>query len=464
MPAAAAWQGSLPTEINYPLHVTDVPVTGSRSRGRWDQLRVLRLQLKTDHMLRNSLYLILNSCVQAALGFAFWVTVARLFVPADVGKASSLISAAMLIGYLALFGLTSTFVRYLPTTADQNPLITAGLVLVSICGAGMGGLYILTTPVLASRLSFVEQHPVYAVGFALAAGAIAINILTDSIFIANRRAAYTVLTDGGIGSVAKVFSAIGLAGGGAYSLFCAAAGSYAMAALASIVLMIATLRWRPSFRDLFRTLKPLLRFSGANHAGNVLIMLPNVVVPLIVLDRLGAPAAAYYFVSFQLSSLLIAAIFAVEQTFLVEGSQSEVDWPDLLRRSRRLLVALFLPASLFLIIIAHWALLAFGTKYSEHGTVCLMLLSLAAIPIAANTWLQTILRIRGRLRAIVWSSVMYAITICTLAWFMARYGLGAMTAAWPIGSLIATTATAFSCRSLISAKKPGVRGRHRRSS
>src|ERR1700730_15642847 len=61
-------------------------------------------RLRTDHLVRNSLYLILSSGLQACLGFAFWIITARLFSTADVGRASSLISATTVIAYLALLG------------------------------------------------------------------------------------------------------------------------------------------------------------------------------------------------------------------------------------------------------------------------------------------------------------------------------------------------------------------------
>src|ERR1035441_1259012 len=83
--------------------------------------------LSTDHLVRNSLYLILRASLPAPLGFAFWIIAARLFSTADVGRASSLISATTVIAYLALLGLNSTLVRHLPTAPDRNALITAGL-------------------------------------------------------------------------------------------------------------------------------------------------------------------------------------------------------------------------------------------------------------------------------------------------------------------------------------------------
>jgi len=82
----------------------------------------LRNRLAADHLVRNSLYLVLSSGLQAALGFAFWIVTARLFSLSDVGRASALISAAILMAYLALLGLNRS-TRSVTTvmTAMQDP-------------------------------------------------------------------------------------------------------------------------------------------------------------------------------------------------------------------------------------------------------------------------------------------------------------------------------------------------------
>jgi O-antigen/teichoic acid export membrane protein len=427
--------------------------------GPW---RKRRARLQADHMVRNALYLILSSGIQGALGFAFWIIVARLFSAADVGRASSLISATTFIAFAALLGLNSTLVRYLPTSLDPDGLMTAGLLLVAISGAGIGLLYVIATPVIAPRLAFIQHNPALAVSFVLLTGAAAVNLLTDSIFVASRKASYNVLADGGIGGATKIASGVILAGTGAYGIFCSSVGGFAAAALASMVLMATALHWRPSFKNSFRVLKPLLRFSAASYAGNILDMLPSLVVPLIVLDRLGTHAAAYYFVAFQVATLLYSAVSAVVQTFLAEGSHAEEDWQELLKRSRRLLIALCLPACLVLVVAAHWILLAFGPSYSQHGTPSLIILAVATLPIAANNWLWTVLRLSARLRAIVFSSVIYAIAICGLAWFLAPHGLATLTVAWPVGGLLGAAAAAMPPKAS-QRRRRAARPRHRRT-
>lgn len=413
----------------------------------------LRARLGTDHMVRNSLYLIISSGVQAGLGFAFWIVAARLFSTADVGRASSLISATVVIAYLALLGLNSTLVRYLPTAPDADSLISAGLMLVAACGAVIGLLYVLATPIIAPRLDFIEHHALFAIGFVVLTAAASVNLLTDSVFVASRRAGLCALTDGAIGGTCKIVSAVALAGAGAYGVFAASTGAFAASALVSIALIVIVLRCRPALRNPFATLMPLLRFSAANYVANILNLLPVLVVPLIVLDRLGARDAAYYFVAFQIATLLYSAAYAVGQAFLAEGSYAGTNRRELFKRSRRILVALYLPAVIVVILAARWVMLVFGAKYSQFGTSSLILLAVAAIPIAACNWSWTVLRLSGRLTAIVASSVVYTVAICALAWILAPGGLAFLSAAWPIGALAAALVASLTV-ALCPAKAP----------
>jgi O-antigen/teichoic acid export membrane protein len=396
--------------------------------------------------------------LQAALGFAFWVIVARLFSTGDVGRASSLVSATSLLAMLSLFGLNSTLVRFLPTSEDRDSLITAAVILAATCAAGLGLIYLLLTPVLAPRLAFVEHQPAMVVGFILLVSAAAVNLLTDSVFIAARKASYCALTDGGVSGITKIVSALILAGSGAYGLFSACAAGFATAAVVSLALIVSALHWRPSLSGSFRVLKPLLRFSSANYAGNIFILLPTLVVPLIVLDRLGASAAAYYFVAYQIATLLYSAVYAVEAAFLAEGSQADADWQQTRRRSRRFAVALFVPACVALIIVAHWVMLIFGPRYGRFGTPSLVVLALAVIPIAASNWSWTVLRLTGQLKRLVLSAGVFAISTCGLAWFLAPHGLTALAASWPIGCSVSAIVAGVAV-----ALKPRRAPRHRRT-
>jgi O-antigen/teichoic acid export membrane protein len=391
-------------------------------------------QLRANHMVRNSMYSLLSTALQAALGFAFWIIAARIFTAPEVGRATSLISATTFIGFIGLFGLNSTLSRYLPTAKNKDLLITVGVVFVAGAGTIFALAYVIALPLIAPQLRFMDARIPLAIGFVLLTGTATVNKLTDYIFIASRRTGINAFVDGGIGGVSRLLLLPVLASSGAYGLFCASAGGFAITSVASVILLWTHLHTRPRFRGAVKEMRPLLRFSGANYLGNVFNLVPILAMSLIVLERLGTSAAAYYYMAFQIANLLYAGIYAVEENFLAEGAHDEERLTHLMWRSAKLLTMMALPAALAGALLAHYILLVFGYAYAIHGAGALELMALAAIPIAAQNWLITVLRLTGQLLAITLSNLVYAVAICGLAWFLAPHGLTMVGGAWLFGS------------------------------
>ena len=245
-------------------------------------------ELRGNHMARNSMWLLLNTGLQAGLGFVFWILVAHVFVPTAVGRATSLLSATTLIAYVALLGIGTTLVRYLPSSDHRDTLITAGLLVVASFSAVLALGYAVAAPAFSSSIAFLAHRPLFVVGFVFLAVATTINLVTDAVFIAYRRAGVNALVDGGIGGVTRLLLIPLVAGSGAYGLYSASVGGFATAAIASLTLIWTRLRVRPRLEGSLAVMRPLLRFSGANYLGGVFTLAPAFIVPLIVLARLGA--------------------------------------------------------------------------------------------------------------------------------------------------------------------------------
>ena len=383
-------------------------------------------KLRKDEMTWNSLFLILNTGMMAGTGFLFWIITGHLFSVPDVGKGSALISGASLIAQLALLGLNMGMNRFLPSARrNRDALITSGLVVVAAAGALGAIVYILLAPLVAPALAFVTKNPLLVIGFAVATGAIAVNTLTDTIFIALRKAKYTVLVDGVIGGFGKIVLAFFVTGAGAYGLFLASSIALVFAAVASLLLIYIVMRVRVDLRDPVKALKPLLRFAGANYVATIVNIVVGLASSVILLDRLGPTQTGYYFVVLQMTQIMYTAGLALEQTFLTEGSQAGADIPQLRRRALRLLMLFFVAGATVMIGLGHWLLLAFGAHgaYSRNGYPVLVILTLAAAPLSINLWFQTILRLAGKLRAIVVVNATGAILSCIGVLVGSSFGL-----------------------------------------
>ncbi len=409
-------------------------------------------KLRKDEMTWNSLFLMINVGLMAGTGFFFWIVTTRLFSPSDVGVGSALISGASLIAMLALLGLNMGLNRFLPTARNRDALISSGIAAVAVAGALGAIIYILLTPLIAPALAFVGKNPLLIIGFVGATGALAVNSLTDNIFVALRKAKYTVLVDGVIGGFGKIPLAFVMAGAGAYGLFLASSIALVLASTASVLVIFIVMRVRVDLRAPLKALKPLLRFSAANYFASIVNLLTGLASSLILLDRLGATSTGYFFVVIQMTQIMYTAGNALEQTFLTEGSQAGADIRQLGRRALRLLAIFFVVSATFMIVIGRWVLLAFGHggAYYQHGYTVLIILVLTAGPLSVGAWFQTILRLGGKLRTIVVITSISAILTSVGTWFGASFGLtGAAlgeVGASLIGLLISGVATLASMR------------------
>src|SRR5690349_1833916 len=94
--------------------------------------RLRSLSMRDDHLLRNSVFITLSNASQGAFGFAFWLLGAHFYSANDVGLATTLVTAVILIAYISLLGFNNTFVRYLPSSVERDDEINTGLILVGV--------------------------------------------------------------------------------------------------------------------------------------------------------------------------------------------------------------------------------------------------------------------------------------------------------------------------------------------
>ena len=97
-------------------------------------------------LYRNAIYLMMATAVSSIFGLAFWVVATRwLYEPEDIGLASAVISAIMLLALLATLGLDYALIRFLPNSGERsnamvNTCLSIGgltsIIVVLICMSG----------------------------------------------------------------------------------------------------------------------------------------------------------------------------------------------------------------------------------------------------------------------------------------------------------------------------------------
>jgi len=392
-------------------------------------------KVRSDPLMANSAYIMLSTASMGVLGFLFWILNARLFSATQIGLATALISATSMISYLSLLGLNSTFVRVLPTSDDRDAEISTGLLFVAGGAVVVSIAYVAALPLLAPELAFVQSAP-YAVSFVILTVASAINLVTDSIFIAYRSAKYNLLVDGVIQGSTKLALPLALVGLGAYGIFTASGLAAVLAVGFSVLFLVKNFGYRPRVALSRAAIRRVWSYSAANYFANVLNIVPILFLPLIVIDQRGAADAAYFFVAFQIANLLNSVSYAVSQSLFAEGSYGETPIGALALRSGLWQAVVMLPAAAALCVLAPVVLSLFGGGYRAHGVAALVVFAASAPGVAFNTWTTSLLRLTGQLKALIWSNLAYFVLICGLAVWWADLGLGWIAAAWLIGNLV----------------------------
>jgi O-antigen/teichoic acid export membrane protein len=410
--------------------VGTLPTGAGRSR-----VARLRRTLRSDRLVQNSAFIMASTASMGVLGFAFWVVCARLYTTRQVGVASSIVSATALISYFALLGLNGTFIAFMPRSADRDREVSTGLNLVLVTGAVLAVAYALVGRLVAGDLSVLVRPWWHLVLFMALNAAMAVNLLTDSFFLAYRAARFNFLVDGVLQAGTKLALPAALLALGAFGIFTAVGVAAVVACVASLVLMARRFDFRYHPVVDRRVLRRGAKYASTSYVSSLLNLAPQLIIPIVVLSVLGASDAAFFNVAFAITMLINGISFAVSQSMFAEGSQEHVDVARLGRRSAILNAGVLLPGVLVCIGLSHLVLLPFGPEYVTHASTTLAVFAIGTPMVALNVWSSALLRIRHHMGLLVVSNVVYAaVTIVAVLW-LARRGTAWVGVAWFAGNM-----------------------------
>lgn len=401
--------------------------------------RAMVAGVREDHLLQNSFFIMLSTATMGFLGFLFWLIAARLFRVDQIGVATTLISATNLLSYVSLLGFNSTLITSLPKSSSKDEIIDSAVLLVFAAAVVVALGYILIVPEFTPELAFVRASIPLLGGFVVLTAFNAVNLVTDSAFIAYRAARFNFLVDGVIQGGTKLVLVV-VIGFGSYGLFLASGVAAAVAFLASLTFLVLRFSYRPHVRIRLGTVRATIGVSAANYFANLFNIMPIMALPLIILNLRGAADAGFFFVPFQVASLLYAVTYGVSQSLLAEGSQAGSELGALTRRTAKVQTGLIVPATIALILLAAPLLAIFGGAYRQSSLVTLIVLAAAAPAVALNTWTTALLRLTGGMAPLVWSNVLFAAIVCGLGAAWAKHGLYAVALAWLFGNLFSGVA------------------------
>lgn len=385
--------------------------------------------------LVDSTLILATSVLMAAAGAGFWLIGARLHDAAAVGIAGSLVSATVVISFAAQLGLNVTLVDTMPTSARRAADFVTTTLITGSTGFVLGLGYALVAPLVVPQLEVLRASPVHALSFAALCAGTAVNVTTDSAFLALRMLGANLGVNGVLMGVVKCGLPFALIGLGAFGLYAAVGVASLVAAVASCVLVLRALP-RPWLAAPSEGLRRSVRYSLSGYAVGLVDLAPVLVLPLIILGALGAEANAVYFVGFQIVTLLNSVAFAVgSSTFAAGAREPHRAWEIAVRAARLMAVGMVLGAAA-LLVLAELLLAVFGEVYADHGVITLRWFAVGALAVAAAHWAVIVLRLRRALVATVVVAGTCAGVTVVLAALWAERGTSWVALGWAIGHLV----------------------------
>jgi O-antigen/teichoic acid export membrane protein/glycosyltransferase involved in cell wall biosynthesis len=386
--------------------------------------------------MRTSLFLATTKVGGAFLSFAFWFVVARICTPAEVGIATSLINSAGMIGFLCICGLEITIIRFHASGRAPNALVTQSFAIVSVVAAAIAVGYVMLVPLYEPSLGFVRSNILYSAGVVAVSVLVGMGMLNDAVFIATRKTEYNFYINCLLQGLTRIGALFLLTGLGAYGIFGSTLISYLIAVPVSLFYMARVTAFRFDFRLRGGITQQQVSYSARGYVSSVLTMAPRMMIPLIALHSLGNASAGYFYLTFQIVTIIYLLATGAGEALLSEGAFDESQLPRLLRRSATLLVALIVPSVLMIWLAGPDLLLLFGHNYVENGSALVSVLALGALPVAVNTWGSFLLRLTGQMRSLILASFACAAVSLGLAEVWAHRGLVWLGWAWFAGNIV----------------------------
>ncbi len=377
----------------------------------------------------------LATAVLSVFGFFFWILVARLFSTPQIGVATALISVMSLISYLSLIGFNVAFVRFLPNSPSANAKMNTGMLLVAAAAIVFSLGFVGLVRMLAPELAFI-QNPLLSAAFALFCVTSALNILTEAIFLAGRKTGYTLFNNTAF-SVVKLLLPVFFIPLGALGIFFAAAFSQVAGFVINLYLLTRRFNYRPSFAIDTTIITTVWRYCASNYISSILTLLPPTVLPLLIINHLGAESSAYYYIAMMIANLLYVIPTAMTRALFAEVSHDERTLNVNSKKAILGIGALLLPSIIFLFAAGGLVLSIFGAEFAQ-GKELLWLLSLSGITISINAVLNSLFQIRKDLGAIITMSAASASVTLLLSYALIPLGLAGIGTAWLCGTLTAT--------------------------
>ncbi len=392
-----------------------------------------------DPLYKNSIFLMLSSVMGAGTGFIFWVLAAKIYPAEAVGLSSAMVSAMRLICLLSLLGLDIALIRFIPESRDKVSLINSSMLTVCVVSLLLSMMFILLIDFVAPSLKILKNGSVFLLFVAFTLMLALGNLMGQGMFVAFRRAEYTFIQS--TASLLRLFILPFLISLGALGVFVSFGLGMIVAFILGFVLIFKLIPYKIKFSKVVRN---LIGYAFGVYVAGIFENLPGLLLPIIVLEILGAEMNAYFFIAWSIMFFTTMIARNTAKSLLAEGSHDQTKLRDKAVRSLKFVFLL-----LFLVIAVIYTfgepiLRFFGKGYAENALNVLRILLIGCIPYSFNIIYASAMMVVKNLKRVVaiYGGIAW-ITIIAGYVFMLEFGLIGVGYAWILANVLVSSGIAL---------------------
>jgi O-antigen/teichoic acid export membrane protein len=356
-------------------------------------------------LYRNAVYLIVGTAITNVTGFVFWIIAARLYLAEAVGLGSAILSALGLLAIFSGLGLEIGLIRFLPGAGkDRNDMVNSCFTLSGLASVAVALIFLAGLRFWSPALLVVRQDPIFFTAFIIFAAATTLQPLISGVFLAKLNTKFIVIVNI-IACSLKIALVLVFA-----MFFTGAFGIFVSTGLATAIALLFAAFWflpkaqngyRPLPRIEKRVLNELSHYAAGNYVGGIILFMTSYVLPLAVINILGAEMNAYFYIAWMVAGTFQVIPSSISNSLFAEGSNDEASIRTNTAKSLRFTFLLLLPLTILILIIAGKLLLLFGQAYADNAALLLRILVVAVIPWGINYLYVSIERVRKNIKGII---------------------------------------------------------------
>ncbi|MFD1811397.1 lipopolysaccharide biosynthesis protein [Rhodococcus gannanensis] len=384
---------------------------------------------------RNSLALTVSAALTGILGLGYWALLGRHYPAREVGAASAVITTATMLSAFGNISLGALFERFLPLAGIRgSSLVRTGFLVGGCGGLLLGALFLLWGPT-----DEMFDSPLEAASFPLIVLVFSAFALLDHTSVGLREAGWAA-TKNVTHAVVKLVAALALA---FTASRLAIIWTWTVPALIAALVLGAAVARRLRRPDLAHAASQLPgnREMGSFLAGSygiyVVGSLAPLMLPLIVVAKMGADHNAYFSIAWSLVSAVLVLMTVLMGPYVAGVAADPGQVRELTRRFLVVLAVVTVAGVVLFAGIAPVLLQIVGDEYADTGTPLLRLAAIALIPAIVGFAYNAVARVRRRLRLAIAVQVANAALVLGLSLaFIGDHGLVAIGWAYVVAETV----------------------------